>query len=283
MLKDDFEIISLPKDNFRALEILFDLIARKDSLPLSEIKERTRIGDNFFALISTASDLTTLDSRTLYRKKDNADATKISIWLSSVLQKARREVLLHSGINFRGFDVEDLRRIAKLSSDESSLTRIREILIQELGVVLVVEKSFKSMKLDGVATILSNGIPVIGISARFPRYDYFWFTLLHELSHILLHYDQLTSTIYDDFESEELSDIEIEANRLASDSLVPRMIWNKASVHRSLSDTDLLIAAKQAEVHPAVVAGLLRKRNNDYRIFSKFINQIDIRKAFELA
>lgn len=279
MPKDDFEVTSLPKDDSRALEIFFDLVKRKESVPLAEIKKRTHITDEFFALLSTATDLAALDSRVLYRKKDDADSTKISIWLSSVLNHARRTALNNSSIKFKGLVVDDLRGIAKLSSDEKNLSRIREILLKEFGVVLIIEKSFTSMKLDGVAATLPNGMPVIGLNARFPRYDYFWFTLLHELSHILLHYDQLSSPIYDDFESTELSDTEIEANRLATDSLVPRRIWSKASVHRSLSETDLLITAKQAEVHPAVVAGLIRKRNNDYRIFSKFVNQIDIRKS----
>lgn len=281
MPNDDFEVISSPMDNKRALEIFFRLVEQKDSIPLAEIKKRTHIGNDFLALLSTATDLVALDSNTLFRKKEDADSTKILVWLSSALNRARHEALSNSGIEFRGLTVDDLRHIAKLSSNKTNLSKIKTILLQEFGIVLVFEKSFHALKLDGIATKLTNGIPVIGLSLRYPRYDYFWFTLLHELAHISLHYDQLSNPILDDMESEALSEIEVEANRLAADAIVPRKIWNKADIHRSLGfgdHTGLLNLAHQAMVHPALVAGLLRRKNNNYTLFSKLINEIDTRK-----
>ncbi|MGA3843425.1 ImmA/IrrE family metallo-endopeptidase [Ralstonia nicotianae] len=45
---------------------------------------------------------------------------------------------------------------------------------------------------DGVVFCLDDGHPVIGLSLRHPRLDIFWFTLMHELAHIVLHKELLT-------------------------------------------------------------------------------------------
>jgi HTH-type transcriptional regulator/antitoxin HigA len=103
---------------------------------------------------------------------------------------------------------------------------------------------------------------------------------MHELSHISLHYNLLASPIWDDLELIDESDIEIEANRLAADALIPRQIWRKAEVHRSLAESDAIKMATQAEIHPAIAAGMLRKKNNNYQLFSNLINTVDTTEIF---
>lgn len=287
MLKDDFEVMSTPADNERALEIFFNLIEQKGNLPLAEIKKRTNIADGFLALLNTAVDLAAVDSNALFRKKDDAEATKTSIWLSMVLSKARDEALKNSRMKFSGLSGADLRQIATLSSDINSLHSIREILLDKFGIILIFEKAYASMKLDGVTTKLPNGTPVIGLSFRYSRYDYFWFTLLHELAHISLHYDQLSTPIYDDLTGADNleTETEVEANRLAADSIVPRKFWAKAAIRRSVGSqdlTDLNSLSQQAEVHPALVAGLLRKSKDDYTLFSRLVNELDTRKFLRI-
>jgi HTH-type transcriptional regulator/antitoxin HigA len=134
------------------------------------------------------------------------------------------------------------------------------------------------MKLDGITTKLPNGIPVIGLSFRYPRYDHFWFTLLHALAHVSLHYSALDEPICDDLDMTNIeSEIEAEANRIAADMLIPRHIWNKAEVHRSLKEADLMRLASDAAIHPAVAAGMIRRKNANYRLFSNIVNEIDTR------
>lgn len=278
MPNGDFEVLSSVKDDDLAFNILSDLLQRRDRIPLSEIKARTHINDEFFAILHTASNLAAIDSPVLFRKKDDAESIKTSIWLSLVLNQAKHDALTFGPNKFKGLSIDSLRYVSKLSSDEKNLHRIKDVLLKELGIVLIIEKSLSAMKLDGMATLLTDGTPVIGLSVRYPRYDYFWFTLLHELAHIALHYEQLEDPILDDLDSGEPSDVEMEANRLAADSLVPRRIWDKAAVHRSLNETDLLDLARQAEIHPVIAAGLVRRKHNDYKLYSRLVNQINVRK-----
>ncbi len=41
------------------------------------------------------------------------------------------------------------------------------------------------------------------MSLRYPRLDYFWFTLLHELAHLVLHNEQLKEPVFFDVEATE--------------------------------------------------------------------------------
>ncbi|PJB15827.1 MAG: plasmid stabilization protein, partial [Flavobacteriales bacterium CG_4_9_14_3_um_filter_32_8] len=49
------------------------------------------------------------------------------------------------------------------------------------------------------------------------RLDNFWFTLMHELAHIALHYDQESNFFYDNLDNTDLNSQEQEADKLAQE------------------------------------------------------------------
>lgn len=233
----------------------------------------------FAVLIKAASELANINTKSLFRKNDRADNTLTSIWLSHVLARSRISLLESGNTKFKGIDPDSLRYIGRLSLEPNNVQKLPSILEKQFGIILVIESAFKGMNLDGVVTKTGNGVPIIGLSVRYSRYDNFWFTLMHELSHVLLHYDSLDEPICDDLEStDEQADIEAEANRFAADSLIPRRLWMKANVRRSLSQTDLLTLATEAEIHPALAAGIIRKSTGNYRLFNEIVNGINIRE-----
>lgn len=59
--------------------------------------------------------------------------------------------------------------------------------LADAGIAVVVEPHLPRTQLDGAAFLLPGGTPVIGVTVRHDRLDNFWFTLCHELAHILLH------------------------------------------------------------------------------------------------
>lgn len=276
----DFEVFSSAAlGAISALEIYQRLNSDLQNLPKKEIEDRT--GTNSFAstLLAAAVELSWLpNGNPLFRKKDDANATLASVWLSIALKKAREDIALNAIRKFDGLRNADLREIAKISQNVGDISKIKQLLGERFGIVLIYEPSFKSMKVDGVAAKFDNGTPIIVLSLRYPRYDYYWFTLLHELSHIALHYDQISEPICDNLDEEDTSSLETEANRLAADSLIPRKFWDKAEVHRTWKSIDLESLAGHSEIHPAIAAGLLRKRHNNYKIFSAYVNEVDVRK-----
>ena len=69
----------------------------------------------------------------------------------------------------------------------NNLSEIQNTLLEQ-GIYLIFEEAKPGTKVDGVALII-NKKPVIAMSLRLKNLDSFWFTLLHELAHIVLHYD----------------------------------------------------------------------------------------------
>lgn len=221
------------------------------------------------------------NNKKLFRKKDDADLHLTVLWLSLV-EESSVNFIFENGIkNFKKLDYEELHNVSALSIDPMNLQVITKSLYNKYGIILVFVKSFKGMKLDGCTFKLPSGNPVIGLSLRYSRYDYFWFTLMHELSHISLHYDLLDSPIIDNLENDSESDVEIEANRAAADSLIPREAVRHLS--RTIEEPQELIKiCSKYRINPIIAAGSVRKKYNNYVFFSDLVHSINVRKEFNL-
>ncbi|EPF7428813.1 TPA: ImmA/IrrE family metallo-endopeptidase [Klebsiella pneumoniae] len=216
---------------------------------------------------------------TLFRRGTSFDENLINSWLSFVYEK---EAFICSMLNvpqYTPITNDVLSEFTKNSINENFPLVAPKVLL-ELGIILLYEESIPSAKVDGVVYVNDHGNPVIGMSLRFSRIDNYWFTLMHELSHVLLHYDQLGSPIIDDtereFDPEDL--VEAQADRMALDLLIPRSMWRGCAAKRSLREDDLFSFSKEVGIHPAIVAGRIRKETGSYKIFSKIVNQINIRE-----
>ena len=133
------------------------------------------------------------------------------------------------------------------------------------------------MKTDGAVFHLSTGHPVVAMSLRYPRLDYFWFTLLHELAHLVLHNDKLKEPVFFDVEAEESELTEKAANRLAKDSLVDRNSWRNCTPKYDPSDRAVRAYAAEQGVHPSIIAGLLTRESGNYARYGKIINEHNVR------
>lgn len=103
------------------------------------------------------------------------------------------------------------------------------------------------------------------MSLRLKNLDSFWFTLLHELAHIVLHYDLLKEPIIDYFDEEnqnEICKVEQQANRLARDTMIPKAFWRTIQTIRN--NSELMNYSKLYDIHPSVIAGRLCFENNEW-------------------
>ena len=250
-----------------------------DKLPKRElIKNGWLSGDDFLSsLVPLFNNVVNDKFKTLFRKNATANDALYALWLSKISEIAKEKILTTDIHEFQRLTKEDLKEIAHYSIDESLIKELPQILAH-YGIVLIYEKSIPGMKLDGVVLKLISGHPVIGISLRYPRIDHFWFTLLHELSHIVLHFEQLDNPIFDDLEQESSELIEKQANRLAKSSFVERSIWRNCEPKYQIGDNAVFRFAKKVNIHPAIIAGLLRYEKNNYEIYNNIIHKTDVRK-----
>lgn len=234
--------------------------------------------DDIFPLATVFFDLPLSKQPTLFRKSAKADENLLGIWQARARAQAEYTLLAESRPDFTGLTKEDLRKLALLSVDPNVVRELPTILAQ-YGIILVYVYALPGMASDGAVFHLSTGHPVVALSLRFPRLDYFWFTLLHELAHLVLHNDQLKEPVYFDVEaSEEKNRAEMAANRLAKDSVVDRESWRNCEPKYDTSDKAVRDYAAEQRVHPALVAGLLRKESGNYKRYSGIITEHDVRQ-----
>lgn len=214
----------------------------------------------------------------LFRRRVDANEAMSRLWLSRVREKAQWFIVVNELRPFEGLTPSDLRTIAQLSADVRNLPKLTDVMA-ELGIVLVYEPSIEGMKLDGAVFVADSGTPVVGLSLRYSRLDIFWFSLLHELSHVVLHQGQLAAPIVDDHDEKSEDLIEMQADKLARDSLISRSDWRSCSAKYTQSEVEVSEFAEKVGVHPSIVAGRLRRDWNRHDIFSKTINEIDVRKV----
>lgn len=156
-----------------------------------------------------------------------------------------------------------LRQLRALTSSEQEARRVPRLL-GEFGIRFVVVEHLPKTKIDGASLWLDDS-PVIAVSIRHDRIDAFWFTLAHELGHIM-HGD--AASLDDDLESDgpaksgELPDCEVRANEFARNLLVPQKEIDSfiAGVRPMYSKARILQFADRIRVHPGIIIGQLQGR-----------------------
>jgi HTH-type transcriptional regulator/antitoxin HigA len=247
-------------------------------LPKKELVYRRwlKSADDDTPLATVFFDLPLSQQPTLFRKSTAANENLLAIWKARAQAQAEYILFAEKPASFKGLTKEHLKKLAKMSVDPKVIRELPSILA-DLGIILVYVYSLPGMSADAAVFHLSTGHPVIAMSLRFPRLDYFWFTLLHELAHLVLHSDQLKEPFFFDVEAEDMGRVEKAADRLAKDSIVDRASWRNCAPKYDATDKAVFNYAAEQGVHPSLVAGLLRKESGNYRRYSSIIHTHDIR------
>lgn len=126
-------------------------------------------------------------------------------------------------------------------------------LLAEHGVALVVCPHLKKTCAHGATFRIHDQKVVTMITLRGAWADIFWFTLFHEIGHILKH--SLTHTIIEDNQSNEK---ENEANAFARDILIPPDEYALFIQNNRFAKDDICRFADEIGIHPGIVAGRLQ-------------------------
>jgi HTH-type transcriptional regulator/antitoxin HigA len=174
---------------------------------------------------------------------------------------------------------EWLSELVHLSREEEGPKKAVEYL-HHSGIHVVVEPHLPQTHLDGAAFLLSDGSPVIGLTLRYDRLDNFWFLLIHELVHIREHLHKGgIESIFDDLDA-QADKIEEVADEMAGEILVPEASWQVA-LARYIRTKDAIVSfAEQLCIHPAIVAGKIRREADSYIILADMVGQGEVRKWF---
>lgn len=145
-----------------------------------------------------------------------SDDGAVSMWL----RQGELEAALHSAAawNAKGLEasVGEIRGLSRIGHPSRFLPKLRAVLARS-GVVLAIVKAPSGCRASGAARMISPDRAMILMSFRFRADDQFWFTLFHEVGHLVLHGG---CSFVDDEETLE-DDREQEANAFARDCIIP--------------------------------------------------------------
>lgn len=213
--------------------------------------------------------------RTGLNVKDHSEDVLLHAWRARVTNRAL-SIIEASKPRFVPLDVTWLPDLVRQSVFANGPKRAKDMLLEH-GIVLVAEPQIAGLAIDGAAFLIGE-VPVIGMTLRQDAVDNFWFTLLHELAHVILHYRTgLAVGFFDQSEAESVDDQEREADTFASNILIPEERWRKSAARIARSPDVIERFAVETGINPAIVFGRIRKERNDYSIFSQKIGVRQVR------
>lgn len=220
----------------------------------------------------------------LARQKVHAGATKddwaLLAWKTRVLQRAAAEKL-DSAFDPAGFNAALLKQIAGASRLKNGPV-VAVDLLKTNGIAVVVERHLPGTFLDGAALKLPDGRPVIGLTLRYDRLDYFWFTLFHELGHVLKHLATgQAEGFIDDLKLPAKNKCEQEADDFARNILVPKRDWDRFVAVGKFDHESVRREAKRLVIDASILAGRLRMEEKDFRMLSSLVGNGKVRVLFE--
>ncbi|RJP71016.1 MAG: ImmA/IrrE family metallo-endopeptidase [Comamonadaceae bacterium] len=203
-------------------------------------------------------------------------------WKARVLDVARKRKVNQRLPTYQPEAIDNafLTQVVHLSWHQNGIRLACEV-IEGKGIPVVIEPHLAGTQLDGAAFLDQDGVPVIGLTLRFDRIDHFWFTLLHELAHVMKHLSNPGDAFLDRLEDSDATEmLEIEANRIARDALVSRAAWRRSEVLSSPSRERIVRFAKEQMVHPAIIAGRVRRESGNFRVFGDLLGANEVRTQF---
>lgn len=215
--------------------------------------------------------------RTGLNVKDHSEDILLHAWRARVTNLALT-IIDVSKPRFVPLDVTWLPDLVRQSVFADGPKRAQKMLLEH-GIVLVAEPQIAGLSVDGAAFLIGE-TPVIGMTLRRDALDNFWFTLLHEIAHAILHYRTgLAVGFFDQTDADTNDDQEAEADTFASNILIPEERWRKSAARIARSPEVIERFAAEIGIHPAIVFGRIRKERGDYSLFSQKIGLRQVRNV----
>lgn len=190
-----------------------------------------------------------------FRKTGDVGHDYLGFWILL----AKRLVLANPK-SIRTYNKEKVLEIAGKANEYSLLKDgVNKILadFNDAGLTVKIFPSFSKTKVDGAATFINEKSPMIVLSMRYDRIDNFFFTLLHEVGHIVFEHAK-NKTCFDDLSNPTVSTMETEADEFAQKNLKTLDLDKIKSFDFNRTSIDKL--SRERLVDPGILVGALQHR-----------------------
>ncbi|MGL6105636.1 ImmA/IrrE family metallo-endopeptidase [Romboutsia sp.] len=237
-------------------------------IPYSHIAKIGRV-DKIKGKSSEARNKKVINLRKLYNTEDISNITDMNVACRKQLKLNGCEYALASwlkegelkakNINTKIFNLEKLKlsidkiKELTLKTQDEFHTELVELLAQ-CGIALVLVEKFPNTNVIGATQWINEGKQaIIQLTLKGKRADSFWFTLMHEIAHIVEHDSK-------DFhmQDEDKLILEDEADNIARNWLIPDDEYMKFKLKGHTSITSIIDFSKSMKIHPCILIGRLQ-------------------------
>jgi hypothetical protein len=149
--------------------------------------------------------------------------------------------------------LEEIKELTKTPKPELFIPELQTIL-NSCGVALVISRTPDGCPTSGMAKFVSENKALIMLSFRYLSDDHFWFSLFHEIGHLVLHGRKSTFVEGEGF---ECTKEEREANEFAALTLIPAIFRKNMRLHAE-NYKSILKLAKSIGIAPGIVVGQMQ-------------------------
>lgn len=190
-----------------------------------------------------------------YRKKTRlvAKDEAIAAWLRCGEVELKKLTLPEYSESKLKQSLKTIKSLSIKNPEEYSVEIVK--ILNEAGVGLVYVDHFPGTGVSAAVRWINNN-PLVQISVLGAYSDIFWFNLYHEIGHLILHGKKEK---FIEYEKNKLpnQDKEKEANKFASDELIPEKKYEEFINSSNLTKKDIMNFAESIGVHYEIVIGRL--------------------------
>ena len=263
---------------------LLDALPVRDMVKFGWIERGPSVNETF---VNACAFLGVSTSQAFERKYDNlidasayrqssafdTNSAALAAWLrQGEIEAAAIDCQPWSGERLRE-TLEDVRALTRISDPSEFIPALQQCLAL-CGVAVVAARAPEGCRASGATRFLTPRKALIQLSFRYLADDHFWFTVFHEIGHLLLHAHE---KLFLEGLDERNSEAETEADEFALQVLFERVGVNALDTVK-LSKFDIARLARRAGVSPGLVVGQLQDRA---RVPFRHFNFMKVRYAWK--
>jgi len=190
-------------------------------------------------------------------------------WLQVALNEGKNIETKPFDAKILGKYISEIRGMTVKQPSEF-LPRLKEV-FKECGISFVLLPSLKNSGINGAVKWINHDKVILAMNDRRNYADTFWFSLFHEIKHVLQ--QKIKITIVSESKNKELYDVldrtlEEEADLFAQNILIPKNDYIKFIRCSNFSEEAIKSFSKEINIHPGIVVG--RLQNDKYLGYEKY-------------
>lgn len=255
------------RDARNCLKEVVSYLRQKEAMPLRESIDESILSLRKTLQISNIANLKGMIPEGAFRlsTKSKVNPYVMGAWVR-LCQIAGERRAVKTKFNIEKTDelVEKAKEV--MCNEEDSVQRSLTELFSQYGIDFSIVKNFRGAPVQGYISKKEDGTYQMVLTIRGSYADIFWFSLFHELGHIV-NGDVNSSFNFIDYD--ENTDIEVGANDFASKSLIDPDAYKVFLDNSDLSLDAIKSFAASQHIRPYIVIGRLqREKRLDYNRFS---------------